>query len=433
MEAAQRKLRELEKVQGNKEHNVEIAKLTKDHQQRVKELEHKVSKLKREEREYARWMQQRDRDQKKIDLLQAEIEKGKQSKFELVRKMKEDENKYREWRERHHREVQQLKRSAQKAEYTIRKLERENTKFKAVLRRREEEKAAHQRNNREVALANAMVAKSDKAPHAGVVDTSMGIKGGSRVGLQVKTRSQVAASEKVDKFKMNRAKGKLKHMLEEYGQRGKLQAELARVKAENKTLLFESKELEISKDALQLQLERRTVMRARPPLEAWGELKKEDKRESAESCDADHAEALYKLDHLIDLLEEKHTKIDYNRDRIAAMDKKLKALPDFESSSGLWADDDTMEVPEAYAPIREANGAEAKFLLRFLFKKAAIFRESDLRARHQIELQRVAMEEQMRERDHAVGCMRRAQLEFDQRCTQLQVDILKRQLCSVFI
>jgi hypothetical protein len=32
------------------------------------------------------------------------------------------------------------------------------------------------------------------------------------------------------------------------------------------------------------------------------------------------------------------------------------------------SDDDTMEVPEAYAPIREANGAEAKFLLRFLFK-----------------------------------------------------------------
>jgi hypothetical protein len=28
---------------------------------------------------------------------------------------------------------------------------------------------------------------------------------------------------------------------------------------------------------------------------------------------------------------------------------------------------------------------------------------------------------QLRERDRAVGCMRRAQLEFDQRCTQLQV------------
>jgi len=44
-----------------------------------------------------------------------------------------------------------------------------------------------------------------------------------------------------------------------------------------------------------------------------------------------------------------------------------------------------MEVPEAYAPIKEANGAEAKFLLRFLFKKAAIFRESDTRARHQVQ------------------------------------------------
>jgi len=43
------------------------------------------------------------------------------------------------------------------------------------------------------------------------------------MGLQVKTRSQVPLAERVDRFKMNRAKGKLKHMLEEYGQRGKLQ------------------------------------------------------------------------------------------------------------------------------------------------------------------------------------------------------------------
>jgi len=33
----------------------------------------------------------------------------------------------------------------------------------------------------------------------------------------------VPLAERVDRFKMNRAKGKLKHMLEEYGQRGKLQ------------------------------------------------------------------------------------------------------------------------------------------------------------------------------------------------------------------
>jgi hypothetical protein len=410
VEQAQRRLRELEKVKGKDES--EIAKLTKDHQQRVKELEHKMSKLKREEREYAKWLQQRDRDQLRINTLQAEIDKGKQSKNDLLRKMKEDESKYREWRERHHREVQQLKKSAQKAEYTIRKLERECDKYKAVLRRREEEKAAAQRNNREVALANANVARTERVPHAG----DGGAKAGARAGLQVKTRSQAAHAERVDRFKMNRAKTKLKHMLEEYGQRGKLQAELARLKSETKSLVAETKELENEKDALQLLVERRAVSRPRGPVEAWGD---DNKRESHESS-SEASEAHGKLDHLCDVLEEKHTKVDYNRDRISAIDKKLKALPDFESSSGLWADDDTMEVPEAYAPIREANGPEAKFLLRFLFKKAAIFRESDLRARHQIELQRVAIEEQMRQRDQAVGCMRRAELEFEQRCTQLQ-------------
>ena len=410
VEQAQRRLRELEKVKGKDES--ELAKLRKDHEQRVKELELKMSKLKREEREYAKWLQQRDRDQQRINQLQSEIEKGKQSKNDLLRKMKEDESKYREWRERHHREVQQLKKSAQKAEYTIRKLERECDKYKAVLRRREEEKAAAQRNNREVALANASVARSEKIAHASASDGGV-IKGGARAGLQVKTRSQLAQAERVDRFKMNRAKTKLKHMLEEYGQRGKLQAELARLKCENKALVAESKDLETEKDTLQLQVERRAVRR---PREAWAD---DDKRESHESS-ADQSEARDKLDHLCHLLEEKHTKIDYNRDRIGALDKKLKGMPDFESSSCLWTDDDTMEVPEAFAPIREANGAEAKFLLRFLFKKAALFRESDLRARHQIELQRVAIEEQMRERDQAVGSMRRAELEFEQRCTQLQ-------------
>jgi len=420
VESALRKLKQFETVKGKDED--EIARLTKDHQQRVRELEQKMTKLKREEREYKKWLQQRDRDQQRINALQTEIEKGKQSKNDLLRKMKEDEAKYRDWRERHHREVQQLKRSAQKAEYTIRKLERENTRFKAVLRRREEEKAALQREKREVALANASLAKADKPSSA----ASLGDGGGkgatcrSTSALQVKTRSQLA-HERVDRFKMNRAKAKLKHMLEEYGQRGKLQAELARLKAENKTLHSDIKELQQDKDTLELQVERRIVSRARTS-EAWGEEKRESVTNVRDSHEggADLEEAKDRLDHLRDLLEEKHTKLDYNRERISTIDKKLKALPDFESSSGLWADDDTMEVPEAYAPIREANGAEAKFLLRFLFKKAALFRESDLRARHQIELQRVAMEEQMRERDQAVGSMRRAQLEYDQRCTQLQ-------------
>ncbi len=50
----------------------------------------------------------------------------------------------------------------------------------------------------------------------------------------------------------------------------------------------------------------------------------------------------------------------------------------------MWADDDTMEVTEALGPIKEVNGSEAKFLLRFLFKRAAMFRESDVKAATQV-------------------------------------------------
>ena len=68
------------------------------------------------------------------------------------------------------------------------------------------------------------------------------------------------------------------------------------------------------------------------------------------------------------------------------MEKRLKALPDF-GNAGVWADDDAAEVPEAFAPIKEVNGSEAKFLLRFLFKRAAMFRESDVKAATQARVQ----------------------------------------------
>ena len=65
------------------------------------------------------------------------------------------------------------------------------------------------------------------------------------------------------------------------------------------------------------------------------------------------------------------------------MEKRLKALPDF-GNAGVWVDDDTVEVTEALGPIKEVNGSEAKFLLRFLFKRAAMFRESDVKAATQV-------------------------------------------------
>ena len=145
--------------------------------------------MNREEKEFKRWMQHKEQDQKKINVLQDEIQKNKEQKTLLLKKVKESEDKYREWRERHHKEVQQLKRTAMKAEYTIRKLERENAKFRAVLRRREEEKAAMQRNNREIALANARTAKNSVTA-APVVNGNLSFSNtteGSRSVSQVRT------------------------------------------------------------------------------------------------------------------------------------------------------------------------------------------------------------------------------------------------------
>jgi hypothetical protein len=148
----------------------------------------------REEKDYKRWIQQKEQDQKRINALQEEIERNKQQKTLLVKKMKDNEDKYREWRERHHKEVQQLKRTAIKAEYTIRKLERENAKYKAVLRRREEEKAAMQRNTREIALANARTAKTSVTAAPIVPSSISSGSDGSRPVSQVSALPRTALS-----------------------------------------------------------------------------------------------------------------------------------------------------------------------------------------------------------------------------------------------
>ena len=303
VEAAQRKLRQQEENQ-SKDQTL-MAALQREHEQRVRELQQRMAKLKREEKEYAKWTTERQRDQQRINTLQTEIDKAKQSKADLLRKIKEDDNKYREWRQRHHREVQHLKRSAHKAEYTIRKLERENERFRAVLRRREEEKAAAQRLHRDVALANASVARTEKAPAA--AQWADGKAGGGRAPMQVKTRSQ-AAAEKVDRYKMNRAKAKLKVMLEEYGQRGSMQAELARFKAENKTLKTEVQQLVAERDTLALAVERRALSAAaaaaaaakrQSVAEAWGERGLGQAGEAAAAEEEAAAEALVQQRELL--------------------------------------------------------------------------------------------------------------------------------------
>ena len=52
----------------------------------------------------------------------------------------------------------------------------------------------------------------------------------------------------LNRYKMNRAKARLKHMLEEYGQRGKLQAELLRLKTILKGITADLKEANARRD-----------------------------------------------------------------------------------------------------------------------------------------------------------------------------------------
>ena len=50
---------------------------------------------------------------------------------------------------------------------------------------------------------------------------------------------------------------------------------------------------------------------------------------------------------------------------------------------------------------------QARFLLRFLFKKAALFREAEIRGRTQVELQKLAIESETMTKEQAVSALRR--------------------------
>lgn len=154
----------------------------------VKRLEEALSKIRREESVFKKFKEERMRSERQITDLQSEIEKTKTQRLQLQKKIKEDQDKYREWRQRHHKEVQQLRRVAQRAECSIRKLTTENTHLRNTLRRREEEKAAAQRTTREVALANARTAKTAASAAASV--------GGATGGVKTRSAQQ---GEKIDR------------------------------------------------------------------------------------------------------------------------------------------------------------------------------------------------------------------------------------------
>ena len=224
--------------------------------------------------------------------------------------------------------------------------------------------------------------------------------------------------EKIDHFKMNRAKARLDNMLKEYGQRGKLKAESLRLKMDLKNVNEEIKGLTEKRDKIQLEVERKATATAAPDsskksadllseeTRALRESAIGSKRKSGISSDGEEVRDVH--DILIELneaIDEQETRADYHRERLAEVgpeprslmrtlcrslksyvvqvEKRLKALPDF-GSAGVWADDDSFEVPEAFAPLKDVNGLEAKFLLRFLFKRAAMFRESDVKAATQV-------------------------------------------------
>ena len=158
-------------------------------------------------------------------------------------------------------------------------------------------------------------------------------------GRQYKLRSQTFL-EKIDQFKMNRAKARLDGMLKEYGQRGKLKAESLRLRMDLKAAGEEIKGLTERRDRLQLEIERRAAAggpapdsckkadsAAAPSEEARARRDSGAKRRSGASAEEDEGrDAQDALIELNEAIEEQETKSDYHRERLAEVRRLAPSL-----------------------------------------------------------------------------------------------------------
>ncbi len=157
------------------------------------------------------------------------------------------------------------------------------------------------------------------------------------MGAQYKLRSQ--SLERIDQFKMNRAKARLDSMLKEYGLRGKLKAESLRLKMDLKNGSEELKSLSERRDRLQLEVERQAAASSAPDSSKKAPEPQEitrlrrdsaqgSKRKSSLSSEGDDARDVSEtLIELNEAIEEQETKADYHRERLAEVRGRRASEP----------------------------------------------------------------------------------------------------------
>ncbi|XP_023217918.1 chromosome-associated kinesin KIF4-like [Centruroides sculpturatus] len=116
--------------------------ISEQRRKRLQELEVQISQLKKEMTEKARMLKMKEEADRKVKVLQQEIQEMKQARVRLLKQMKEEAEKFRQWKLEKDRELARLRQQDRKRQYELVKMEKIYTKQKNVLKRKMEEAVA---------------------------------------------------------------------------------------------------------------------------------------------------------------------------------------------------------------------------------------------------------------------------------------------------
>ncbi|XP_074621039.1 LOW QUALITY PROTEIN: chromosome-associated kinesin KIF4-like [Acropora palmata] len=112
---------------------------------RIKELEAKISELKKKQVEQQKLLKLKEQSDSTIKKLNTEIQGMKSARVKLMRQMKEESERFRALKAQKEKEINQLKQQGRKRQFEYKKLESIHLKQQAVLKRKTEEVSAVQK------------------------------------------------------------------------------------------------------------------------------------------------------------------------------------------------------------------------------------------------------------------------------------------------
>eukprot|EP00742_Colponemidia_sp_Colp-10_P010914 GILJ01012048.1.p1 GENE.GILJ01012048.1~~GILJ01012048.1.p1 ORF type:complete len:2113 (+),score=435.57 GILJ01012048.1:1-6339(+) len=160
-------------------------KTRKEFETKLKALEVELRGYRQRDRDQARLVRLKQQNEQRMQGLQADLLRMKQTKVQLQKKMKEEADRFREYQQKRTKELAQLKRAEQKNQQQIQKLTQQAERHKLVMKRKAEEIAAahrriHQMSRQQTGLSGTFPGVAAVAPPS-TASVTAALFGGSQV------------------------------------------------------------------------------------------------------------------------------------------------------------------------------------------------------------------------------------------------------------